>query len=67
MDSKSKVSYIEYRLNKIFKQNKISKSDVNYAKKLFDNLEKLTEYKEDDKNPIIETILDEEPNSKLKK
>ncbi len=61
MDSKSKLSYIEYRLKKIFKQNKISRSDVNYAKKLFDNWEKITEYKEDDKNPIIETILDEEP------
>jgi hypothetical protein len=64
MNSKKEIRYIEFTLKKIFKQNKISKSDVNISKKLLNKWQKLTKYTEDNKYPILEDIIDQEPTLK---
>jgi hypothetical protein len=62
MNTKDEILTIEYTLKTIFAKDKITRIDVAIANKLFEKWKVLTEYVEDDKSPIRETILDEEPN-----
>jgi hypothetical protein len=62
MTLKNEILTIEYTLKTIFRKDKITRIDVAIANNLFYKWKKLTEYVEDDKSPIMESILDEEPN-----
>ena len=66
MNTKDEIRTIEYTLRNIFYKDKITRLDVNVANKLFEKWKKLTKYIEDDKYPIIESILEKEPNYKTK-
>ena len=54
------IKTIEYTLRNIFNKEKITKSDVNSANRLFKKWKKLTKYKEDN-SFIVDTVLDNEP------
>tara|TARA_B110000503_G_C7027534_1_gene362538 strand:- start:613 stop:816 length:204 start_codon:yes stop_codon:yes gene_type:complete len=66
MANKNEIMTIEYTLKSIFNKNKIRSVDVVMANKLFDKWKKLTNYVEDTKYPVIEYILEEQPNYKSK-
>lgn len=68
MNPQKEIRYIEFTLKKIFEQDKISKYDIIIANKLFYKWKKLTEHKEEEEeHPLIDDILDEEPDWKNKK
>ena len=62
MTLKNEILTIEYTLKTIFRKDKITRIDVAIANKLFDKWKKLTEHVEETKSPIMESILEEEPN-----
>ena len=64
MTLKNEILTIEYTLKNIFRKDRITKLDVNIANKLFNKWKKLTEHVENIKSPIMESILDKEPNYK---
>ena len=64
MNTKNEILTIEYTLKTIFRKDKITRIDVAIANNLFYKWKKLTEHVEDNKSPIMESILDEEPNYK---
>ena len=64
MNTKDEILTIEYTLKTIFRKDKITRIDVAIANKLFEKWKVLTEHVENNKSPIIESILDNEPNYK---
>ena len=64
MNTKDEIRTIEYTLKNIFYKDKITKLDVNIANKLFKKWKVLTQHVENTKSPIMESILEEEPNYK---
>ena len=62
MNTKDEILTIEYTLKTIFRKDKITRIDVAIANKLFEKWKKLTEHVEETKSPIMESILEEEPN-----
>lgn len=66
MNTKDEIRTIEYTIRGIFYKERITKLDVVTANKLFDKWKVLTEHVENTKSPIMESILDKEPNYKTR-
>ena len=64
MNTKDEIRTIEYTIRGIFYKERITKLDVAAANKLFDKWKVLTQHVENTKSPIMESILEEEPNYK---
>lgn len=61
------IMIIEYTLKDIFQRDEIKRIDVAIANKLFEKWKTLTEYTECDEYPVLNCILDKEPNWKINK
>ena len=57
---KDEIKTIEYTIRNIFSKNKITKSDVDSANRLFRKWKKLIKHKED-ASFIVDSVLDNEP------
>jgi len=64
MNTKDEIRTIEYTIRCIFYKERITRLDVATANKLFDKWKMLTQHLENTKSPIMESILEEEPNYK---
>lgn len=64
MNTKDEIRTIEYTIRNIFYKDRITKLDVATANKLFNKWKVLTQHVENTKSPIMESILEEEPNYK---
>ena len=64
MSEREEILYIEHTLRNIFKKDVIRIYDVTVANKLFEKWKLLTDYSPKFKYPIINNIIDDEPEWK---
>jgi hypothetical protein len=64
MELKREIIVIEFTLKKIFEKEEISDLDVIISNKLLNKWKKLTGHIENDEYPLLDFIIDDEPDWK---